>query len=173
VFGVSGRFPWRLRSVQKVLSQMNDTTVYLYAGVLVAGMLWVVVMSEMERPMAERPFGFSTMYFFPVRYSVQCTKITFSKIVHEWFTRSLRSGDEAYLRSIPIRPTSNVVNKAVMLDIPSRAVENLLFKGFISRKQHLIWSPIRTLQGARRAGQLIRCAARCFRSSECLVTRPF
>jgi len=161
VFGVSGRFPWRLRSVQKVLSQMNDTTVYLYAGVLVAGMLWVVVMSEMERPMAERPFGFSMMYFFPVRYSVQCTKITFSKIVHEWFTRSLRSSDEAYLRSISIRPisnTTNIINKAVMLDIPSRTVEDLLFKGFISRKQHLIRSPIRTLQGARRAGQLIRCA---------------
>lgn len=71
VFGVSGRFPWRLRSVRKVLSQMNDTTVYLYADVLVAGMLWVVVMSEMERPMAERPFGFSMMYFFTC--TVQCT----------------------------------------------------------------------------------------------------
>ena len=50
---------------------MSDTTVYMYAGVLIADMLWVMVMSGTERPMAERPFGFSVMYFSSC--TVQCT----------------------------------------------------------------------------------------------------
>jgi hypothetical protein len=50
---------------------MSDTTVNVYAGVLVAGMLWVVVMLGAERPITEHPFGFSVMYFSSC--TVQCT----------------------------------------------------------------------------------------------------